>query len=236
MVAACRASDSLAAALEVQRALHTKSWADGMELRVRISLHTAEAQLRDAGNYFGIALAVRADSRDRSRRPHTLSHATHDLVADRLPDGVELLDCGEHRLRDLGRPERIFALVHLELHALEPALLRSLDAVPNNLPGQLSSFVGRERELEELETGAGRDPAADADGAGGSGKTRLALVLASESLEKYPDGVWWIDLAAQADPAMGDAIAEPIGVRPLPGMTPVQALSGALAQGRTLSA
>ena len=86
-----------------------------------------------------------------------------------------------------------------------------------------------------METGAGRDPAADADGAGGSGKTRLALVLASESLEKYPDGVWWIDLAAQADPAMvGDAIAEPIGVRPLPGMTPVQALSGALAQGRTL--
>ena len=66
-----RASDSLAAALEVQRALHTKSWADGMELRVRISLHTAEAQLRDAGNYFGIALSRCARSRDRSGRPHT---------------------------------------------------------------------------------------------------------------------------------------------------------------------
>ena len=116
---------------------------------------------------------------------------------------------------------------YTELHALEPALLRSLDAVPNNLPGQLSSFVGRERELEELRPALGATRA-DADGAGGSGKTRLALVLASESLEKYLDGVWWIDLAAQADPAMvGDAIAEAIGVRPLPGMTPVQALSGA---------
>jgi predicted ATPase/class 3 adenylate cyclase/DNA-binding CsgD family transcriptional regulator len=231
-----RASDSLAAAFEVQRALHTKSWADGMELRVRISLHTAEAQLRDAGNYFGIALSRCARIRAIAPGGHTLlSHATHDLVADCLPDGAELLDCGEHRLRDLGRPERIFALVHPELHALEPALLRSLDAVPNNLPGQLSSFVGRERELEELRPALGATRLLTLAGAGGSGKTRLALALASESLEKYPDGVWWIDLAAQADPAMvGDAIAEPIGVRPLPGMTPVQALSGALAQGRTL--
>lgn len=155
-----RASDSLAAALEVQRALHAKSWPDGMELRVRISLHTAEAQLRDAGNYFGIALSRCARIRAIAPGGHTLlSHATHDLVADRLPDGVELLDCGEHRLRDLGRPERIFALAHPELHALEPALLQSLDAVPNNLPVQLSSFVGREQELEELRPalGATRD-------------------------------------------------------------------------------
>ena len=108
-------------------------------------------------------LATISGSRSRCARiraiapgGHTLlSHATHDLVADCLPDGVELLDCGEHRLRDLGRPERIFALVHPELHALEPALLRSLDAVPNNLPGQLSSFVGRERELEELRPALG---------------------------------------------------------------------------------
>src|SRR4029453_18948284 len=231
-----RASDSLAAALEVQRALHTRSWPDGVELRVRISLHTAEAQLRDAGNYFGIALSRCARIRAIAPGGQTLlSHATHDLVADCLPDGVELLDCGEHRLRDLGPPGRIFRPFHPELHALEPALLRSLDAVPNNLPGQLSSFVGRDRELEELRPALGATRLLTLTGAGGSGKTRLALVLASESLEKYPDGVWWIDLAAQADPAMvGDAIAEAISVRPLPGMTPVEALSGALAQGRTL--
>src|SRR5215204_5468974 len=231
-----RASDALAAALQAQRALHTRPWPDEMELGVRIALHTADAQLRDEGNYFGIALSRCARIRAIAPGGQTLlSHATHDLVADRLPDGVELLDCGEHRLRDLGRPERIFALVHPELHAFEPALLRSLDAVPNNLPGQLSSFVGRERELEELRPALGATRLLTLTGAGGSGKTRLALVLASESLEKYPGGVWWIDLAAQADPAMvGEAIAEPIGVRPLPGMTPVQALSGALAQGRTL--
>ena len=146
-----------------------------------------------------------------------LSHATHDLVADRLPDGVELLDCGEHRLRDLGRPERIFALVHLELHALEPALLRSLDAVPNNLPGQLSSFVGRERELEELRPALGATrlltltaPAAAERLPGAGARVRVA--------REVPGRRVVIDLAAQADPAMvGDAIAEAIGVRPLPG-------------------
>ena len=177
-----------------------------MELRVRISLHTAGRSCATLA-IFGIALSC---ARIRAIAPggHTPYRTTHDLVADCLPDGVELLDCGEHRLRDLGRPERIFALVHPELHALEPALLRSLDAVPNNLPGQLSSFVGRERELEELRPALGATRLLTLTGAGGSGKTRLALALASESLEKYLDGVWWIDLAAQADPAMvGEAIA-----------------------------
>jgi class 3 adenylate cyclase len=106
-----RASDALAAALQAQRVLHIRPWPDEMELGVRIALHTAEAQLRDEGNYFGIALSRCARIRAIAPGGQTLlSHATHDLVADRLPDGVELLDCGEHRLRDLGRPERIFAL------------------------------------------------------------------------------------------------------------------------------
>jgi predicted ATPase/class 3 adenylate cyclase/DNA-binding CsgD family transcriptional regulator len=231
-----RASDALAAALEAQRALHTKPWPDGMKLGVRIALHTAEAQLRDEGNYFGIALSRCARIRAIAPGGQTLlSHATHDLVADRLPDGVELLDCGEHRLRDLGRPERIFAPVHPELPAPEPALLRSLDAVPNNLPGQLSSFVGRERELEELRAALGATRMLTLTGSGGSGKTRLALALAARSLESYPDGVWWIDLAPQTDGAVvGEVIAAPMGVRPLPGMTPLQAACGALADARTL--
>src|SRR5215204_1748452 len=231
-----RASDALAAALQAQRALHTRPWPDEMELGVRIALHTADAQLRDEGNYFGIALSRCARIRAIAPGGQTLlSHATHDLVADRLPDGVELLDCGEHRLRDLGRPERIFALVHPELAAPEPALLASLDAVPTNLPSQLSSFVGREHELEELRAALGATRMLTLTGAGGIGKTRLALALAGGSLEDYPDGVWWIDLASQMDAAvLGEAIAEPVGVRPLPGMTSLQAVCGALVRARAL--
>ena len=231
-----RASDALAAALQAQRVLHTRPWPDEMELGVRIALHTAEAQLRDEGNYFGIALSRCARIRAIAPGGQTLlSHATHDLIADRLPDNVELLDCGEHRLRDLGRPERIFALVHPELPAPEPALLASLGAVPTNLPGQLSSFVGREHELEELRAALGATRMLTLTGAGGSGKTRLALALAGGSLEDYPDGVWWIDLASQMDAAvLGEAIAEPVGVRPLPGMTSLQAVCGALVRARTL--
>ena len=231
-----RASDALGAALQSQVALRAEQWEDGMELGVRIALHTADAQLRDAGNYFGIALSRCARIRAIGQGGQTLlSHATHDLVADRLPDGVELIDCGEHRLRDLGRPERIFALAHPELAPLEPARLRSGDAVRNNLPSQLSSFVGRERELEELRSALGETRLLTLTGAGGSGKTRLALALAAGLVESYPDGVWWIDLAPLVDPDLvAEAIAGPMGVKPLPGMTSLQAVCGALAQQRAL--
>src|SRR5579884_1978856 len=140
-----RASDALTAALQSQLALCAERWEDGMELGVRVALHTADAQLRDEGNYFGVALSRCARIRAIAHGGQTLlSHATHDLVVDRLPDSVELVDCGEYRLRDLGRPERIFALAHPELAPIAPALLRSVNVVPNNLPSQLSSFVGRE--------------------------------------------------------------------------------------------
>jgi predicted ATPase/DNA-binding CsgD family transcriptional regulator len=231
-----RASDALAAALEAQRALHSNAWPGGIRLGVRIALHTAEAQLRDQGNYFGVALSRCARIRAIAPGGQTLlSHATHEVVADRLPDGVELLDCGEHRLRDLGRPERIFAVTHPDLPAPEPGVLRSLDAVPNNLPGQLSSFIGRERELVELTTALGATRMLTLTGAGGAGKTRLALVLANASLDDFPDGVWWIDLAPQTDGAtVGEVIAAPLGARPLPGMTSLQAVCGALAGARAL--
>jgi len=231
-----RASDALAAALEAQLALHAQQWEGGIELGVRVALHTADAQLRDEGNYFGIALSRCARIRAIAHGGCALlSHATHDLVAEHLPEGVELVDCGEHRLRDLGRPERIFALAHPELPPVESALLRSVDVVRNNLPSQLSSFVGRERELDELRSALGATRMLTLTGTGGGGKTRLALALAAESLDTYPDGVWWIDLAPHADPELvGDAVATPIGVKPLPGMTSLRAVCGTLAQRRTL--
>src|SRR5947209_7797772 len=106
-----RASDALAAAALAQRRLHAMQWPEGMSVRVRIALHTAEAQLRDPGNYFGIALSRCARIRAIAPGGQTLlSRSVRDLVLDGLPEDVVLVDCGEHRLRDLGRPEQVFAL------------------------------------------------------------------------------------------------------------------------------
>ena len=187
MVAAfSRASDAVAAALEAQRSLARQVWPDGAELRVRIALHTAEAQLRDEGNYFGVALNRCARLRAIANGGQTLlSRAVYDLVVDRLPDGVELVDLGMHRLRDLGRPEHVFAISHPDLP--ESALpLRSLDALPNNLPEQLTSFVGRERELKEIRGALGATRMLTLIGAGGCGKTRLAGQVAADLLESFP--------------------------------------------------
>lgn len=150
-----RASDALAAALDAQAALHGEAWPTAAPLRVRIALHTAEAQLRDEGNYFGQAVNRCARLRAIAHGGQTLlSHAVHDLVVDRVPAGVELVDLGVHRLRDLGRPEQVFGALRGDVPAtFEP--LRSLDAVPNNLPDQLTSFVGRERELDEIREALG---------------------------------------------------------------------------------
>jgi class 3 adenylate cyclase len=116
VAAFARASDAVAAALEAQLALSTRKWPDGLQLRVRIGLHTAEAQLRDEGNYFGVALSRCARLRAIAHGGQTLlSRAVHDLVVDRLPDGVGLIDLGMHRLRDLGRPEHVFAIDHPDL-------------------------------------------------------------------------------------------------------------------------
>jgi class 3 adenylate cyclase len=172
VAAFARASDAVAAALEAQRALNRRRWPAGVDLRVRIALHTAEAQLRDEGNYFGIALSRCARLRAIAHGGQTLlSRAVHDLVADHLPEGAALVDLGTHRLRDLGRPEQVFALTHPELRdSLEP--LRSLDVVPNNLPDQLTSFIGRDDELREVSHALSATRLLTLTGAGGCGKTR----------------------------------------------------------------
>ncbi len=230
-----RASDAVAAALDAQRAMAAQAWPDGIELSVRIALHTAEAQLRDEGNYFGAALNRCARLRAIGNGGQTLlTRGVHDLVVDRLPEQAELVDLGTHRLRDLGRPEHVFGLRHPELPAGDVPL-RSLDALPNNLPVQLTSFVGRERELAELGDVLEATRLLTLTGAGGCGKTRLAAQLAADSLDRFGDGVWWIDLAPLADPgAVGPALGDAIGVKPLPGATTLQAVVSALAESAAL--
>jgi predicted ATPase/class 3 adenylate cyclase/DNA-binding CsgD family transcriptional regulator len=235
VAAFARASDAVAAALEAQLALSAQAWPSGLELRVRIALHTAEAQLRDEGNYFGIALSRCARLRAIANGGQILlSRAAHDLVVDRLPDGVALVDLGTHRLRDLGRPEHVFGLSHPEL-SVSGAPLRSLNALPNNLPDRLTSFIGRERELEQVAGALSSSRLLTLTGAGGCGKTRLAAQAAADALDRFPGGVWWVDLAPLADPeAIGPAVDEAIGVRPLPGQSSLDAAVMHLAESRAL--
>jgi class 3 adenylate cyclase len=146
-----RPSDAIAAAVDVQRAFAQEPWPEGAALRIRLALHTGVAQVREEGYYVGRAVIRCARLRATAHGGQTvLSAATRDLVADRLPSGVTLRDLGPHRLKDLGQPERVWQLCHPDLVNEFPPL-RSLNAVANNLPAQLTSFVGRDRELGEVD-------------------------------------------------------------------------------------
>lgn len=194
-----RPSDAVAAALDAQRAFAAEPWPEQVRVCIRVALHTGEAQLRNARNYFGPAIIRCARLRGIAHPGQTLlSGATRDVVAERLPDGAKVRDLGSHRLKDLGRPERVWQLCHADLADNFPAL-RSLDAVTHNLPVQLTSFVGRDGELSELRAVLEHNRAVTLTGAGGCGKTRLALHAAAEVVDRHPDGVRWVELGALSD-------------------------------------
>jgi predicted ATPase/DNA-binding CsgD family transcriptional regulator len=230
-----RASDALAAAIDAQTALSMQAWPTAEPLRVRIALHTAEAQARDQGNYFGQAVERCARLRAIAHGGQTvLSRSAHDLVVDRLPAGVELVDLGVHRLRDLGRPEQVFGLSAGALESEFPPLL-SLDTWPNNLPEQFTSFVGREWELTELRRQLSSSRLLVLTGAGGCGKTRLALQAAADCLELSPDGAWSVELAPLADGELiAAALADVLGVRGQPGRPLLETIVDRLRGTRTL--
>ena len=191
------APDAVAAALDAQRALVREEWALP-ELKVRMGLHTGVAEVRD-GDYYGSAV-------NRAARVAAAAHggqivasaATADLVRDGLSPEVVLLDLGEHRLRDLGRPERISAVTHPDLPADFPAL-RSLDAYPGNLPVQRTAFVGRAEDLAGVRAALAGSPVITLTGVGGVGKTRLALQVAADVVARFPDGAWFVDLSPVID-------------------------------------
>src|SRR5262249_29706903 len=135
---------------------------------------------------------------------------------------------GTHRLRDLQRPEQVYQVLPAALPADFPPL-KSLDALPNNLPVQLTSFVGREAALAELKLLLDKTHLLTLTGAGGAGKTRLAQQLGGEVLERYPDGVWLVELAPLADPALvPQVVASVLGVHEEPGRPLVQTLTDVL--------
>jgi predicted ATPase/class 3 adenylate cyclase len=195
------AQNALSGALEAQRGLHAAAW-DGIDgLKVRMALHTGAAEHRD-GDYFGQSLnRVSRILSSAHGGQVLLSLPAQELVRDLLPPGVQLRALGEHRLRDLARPEQLFQLVVSDLPSQFPAL-RSLESVPNNLPVQLTSFVGREREMAEVKRLLGSTRLLTLTGTGGTGKTRLSLQVAADLFDQFHDGVWLVEFATIDDPAL----------------------------------
>lgn len=206
-----RPSDAVAAAVEFQQFLIREFADEATPLRVRTAIHTGEAEHRD-GDYFGPAVNRCARLRSVGHGGQVLlSRTAFDLVQDNLPPDMTFLPLGEVRLRDLDRPEEVFQLLHPSLPAEFPRP-RSLEVNPNNLPSQPSSFVGRGRELAILERMINRERLVTVTGPTGSGKTRLALQTAADLLDRFPDGVWLIELAAVTDPdSVPEATARSLG-------------------------
>ena len=229
------ATDALHAALNVQVSLQQETWGETGPLKVRMALHTGEAQERD-GDYFGPALSRVARLQSTGGGGQTLlSDVTHDLCRDALPPEAVLQDLGQHRLKDLGRPEQVFQLCHPSLPADFPPL-NSLDnpALPNNLPQQVTSFIGREKEMAEIAALLGNTRLLTLTGSGGSGKTRLSLQVAADLLDGTGDGVWLVELAPLSDPALvPQAVAAVLGVKEETGKTLTQTLTAYL-KGRRL--
>jgi predicted ATPase/class 3 adenylate cyclase len=219
-----RSLDAVFAAAQAQAALTAEAWPDDAPVRVRMAVHTGEAIERD-GDYLGPALNRAARLMAMGHGGQVLvSHAAEQLVEGSLPIGLDLWDLGEHRLRDLSRPERIFQLRAPGCDTRFPPL-RSLDATRTNLPVQLTSFVGREQDVKAVGALLGEHRVVTLTGVGGVGKTRLALQVAAEELDAFPDGVWLIELAPLGEPSrVVEALAAALSVEPTPGKTIEQAI------------
>ncbi|MFN2135602.1 MAG: ATP-binding protein [Candidatus Promineifilaceae bacterium] len=208
------APEGLEACIAAQTGLTEESWPETGPLRVRMGLHAGEAQAR-GGDYFGTAVNRTARLMSAASGGQVLLSAdAATLLAGRLPDGVTLRDLGEHRLKDLLRPEHVFQLVAPGLPADFPPIA-SLNLRPNNLPSQPSLFVGREAELNEIESrlASERVRLLTLTGPGGTGKTRLALQSAADLSDHFIDGTFFIDLAPLRDPdAVAISIARTIGL------------------------
>jgi predicted ATPase/class 3 adenylate cyclase len=216
--------DAVSAVLELQQKLHDPATTKAIGLKVRSGLHVGVVERRD-GDYFGNPINRASRIMNAAHGGQMLvSQAVVDLVRDRLPGEVTLRDLGSVRLRDLASPERIYQLLHPALPPDFPAL-RSLAATPNNLPQQVTSFVGRQRELAEITKLLGSSRLLSLCGAGGIGKTRLSLQLAANVLDDYPDGVWLVELAPLTDARLVvQAVASVVGVKEEAGRPVAEAL------------
>lgn len=227
-VAFPNAAKALRAAAAAQRGLHEHPWPHGSPFRVRMGLHSGDGVLGGA-DYVGIDVhrAARISAAAHGGQI-VLSGATRGLVEHALPEGASLRDLGPHRLKDISHPEHLFDVMIEGLPSDFPPL-RTLDARPNNLPVQLTSFVGREEEIRETAGLLRRARLLTLTGPGGSGKTRLALQVAAETISQYRDGAFFVDLSTVSDPALvASAMAGALEVAEVPGRPLVEAVKAEL--------
>ena len=230
-----RASDALAAALDAQIAFGSECWPTPRPLRVRMAIHTGEARLRNESNYVGLTIVRTARLRNLGHGGQVLiSSASRDLALDQLGDGIEMVDQGVFRLKDLERPERVYQLTHQELPSEFPPL-RSLEVAPNNLPVRLSAFIGREPELAAVAELIASHRLVTIIGAGGGGKTRVALQSAADETEHFPDGLWWVELAPLQQAAdVSTIVAASVGAPLSEAMARPDAIALRIGDGRAL--
>jgi predicted ATPase/class 3 adenylate cyclase len=209
---------ALRATLEAQQELAVEAWRETGPLLVRMGLHSDEGRLRAPGEYVNRPLNRCARLMGVAHGGQVLvSDATAAVARDNLPAGVRLLDLGPHQLRDVAGPIRVFQLVQPDLPNEFPPL-RTLDELPGNLPRQLTTFVGREPEIESLAHLVRDRPFVTVTGVGGVGKSRLAVQVAAEVAADFPDGAWLCELAPLTGAeALWAALAATLGVRPFPG-------------------
>ncbi len=225
LVAFHGARAGILAAIAGQRALAEHAWPDRAALRVRMGIHTGEpAHVRD--EYVGIDVHRAARIGTAAHGGQILvSETTRDLAGDDVAQGIGFRNLGEHRLKDLALPHRLHQVIVADLPSDFPPL-RSLSILPNNLPVQLTTFVGRERDMAEVIRLLSGSRLLTLTGPGGGGKTRLALQVAAEILAEYRDGVWLAALATVTDPAfVPHTVATALSVREHPSQRPTATLA-----------
>ncbi|MDB5073111.1 MAG: regulatory protein LuxR [Candidatus Eremiobacteraeota bacterium] len=230
-----RPADALGAAVDVQRRLAAHPWDARIgSLRVRMGIHTGTA-VETSGDYFGptVNRVARIMSVGYGEQI-VVSGATAALLHDALPDGVTLGDLGTHRLKDLSRSEPMYQVLAPALRADFPAL-RSLEARPNNLPFEISSFVGRKQELADVRGALDRRRLVSIVGPGGIGKTRLALQAAADMIDRFEDGAWIVTISPlRSGDLIAHAVADVLRIRETPHERIEETVTRELGSRRTL--
>ena len=229
-----RPLDAARSAVDAQRRLLAEAWPTTVPLRVRMGIHVGAAQERD-GDYFGPAL-------NRAARLMALAHggqvlvslAAEELLRDDLPADIELSNLGEHVLRGLSRPELVFQLSAADLVTEFPPL-GAATSVPNNLPSPPTSFVGRHDDIKQVAAEVVAHRLVTLVGSGGVGKTRLCIEAATASVDDFPDGIWFVELAPLAEAeAVVHAVAGVLSVSRAEGLSLLDSVVASLEGRRVL--
>jgi predicted ATPase len=229
------ASDALNAAIEGQHKLQTEDWGN-MPIKVRMGIHTGEAELQAKGDYHGYLAMSRVQRLMSAGHGGQvlISLVTESLLRGQLPGQTTLRDMGERRLKDLIQPEHIYQLVIPNLPSDFPPL-KTLDIYRHNLPAQTTTFIGREQEISEVKQELEKHRLVTLTGSGGTGKTRLSLQVAVDLLDHFQHGIWFIELAPLTDPNLiPQTILSAMGIQEQPGRIPLDALKEYLQEKQAL--